>query len=159
MTNERTETTPTSLKLAKGNPAHRRINHAEPVSYPARRAAPARLTGRANEVWNRLVDELVVNGTLTIVDEYLYEQHCEVVGEIIELKENLRTLAFNDPDARQHLIHSANLRTLHVKLAAELGLSPTSRSRITAAPPRTAQESARAAVLERYFGRTNESAL
>src|SRR4051812_47324961 len=75
---------PTALKIERGNPGQRRLNHDEPELATATAKPPTGLRGRARREWIRLADELISKGVLTVGDMHAFEEYCRLVGEVDE---------------------------------------------------------------------------
>lgn len=126
---------PTMLKIARGNPGHRPLNHDEPVLVaPARasRRIPGGLTGRAKSEWNRLVDELISKGVLTVGDMHAFEEYCRLVGEVDTYEKLIKRVGRPDAHKLGYANYLLRLRTQLRQQAAHLGLTPSSRSGVTA---------------------------
>lgn len=122
---------PTKLRLLRGNASHRPVNGDEPeIRPPSETTAPADLTGAGKEEWNRLVVELVGSGLLTMADMMIFQLYCQAVGEI-ETYQRMATEA--GPElaiAKGYQGMLVKLRAQAKAFAAELGLSPASRSSV-----------------------------
>lgn len=123
---------PTALRLIKGNPGKRAINKAEPKLEiaPASVPPPKHLKGISAAEWNRLYDELVEKGILTIGDLTRFEDYCLTLGK---LREYERLAEQAGPDVA--IIKGYHNATLKLRgqlrqLAADIGLTPASRSGI-----------------------------
>jgi P27 family predicted phage terminase small subunit len=72
---------PTNLKLLRGvdkkNP--QRVNHAEPKPATGEVVAPAWLSDRARQVWDRLAPDLKAKGVLTPWDADSFADLCSVI--------------------------------------------------------------------------------
>jgi P27 family predicted phage terminase small subunit len=143
--------TPTRIKLDRGNPSKRPINHREPQLSPGQREAPSRLTPRAREIWDEVAGELIDAGQLRSADMGLFEEWCSTKAELELTAARLRKVAQEELVEHRHLlVHSRGLKTIYKGLSAELGLSPTSRSRVVAAPAAVLTEHERRH--QRFFG-------
>jgi P27 family predicted phage terminase small subunit len=132
---------PTALKILRGNPGQRRLNPAEPVHPPLGVECPAALIDPlAREEWARIAPQLIRQGQVTSVDRGTLMGYCLKYAQWQAL----------EAEARQHpsivkapsgypipnpLLGLAN-RVFHLmlKAAAELGITPSARSRVTAQP-------------------------
>ena len=133
---------PTALKILRGNPGKRRLNPAEPTHPALAVACPAALVDAlAREEWERIAPGLIQQGQVTTVDRATLMGYCVKYAQWQAL----------ETEARQHptivrapsgypianpLLGMAN-RALHLmlKTAMELGITPSARSRVVAAPP------------------------
>jgi P27 family predicted phage terminase small subunit len=135
---------PTATKEATGalakNPQRR--NHSEPVTVPGIPPLPASLEGDevAIECWNKVCKTLHDMGILTMSDVSVMELYCSTYSQWRWLSnyvrdgncriENEKGNVSTSPEANQVHKYSALL----LRMMAELGLTPSSRSRIHAAP-------------------------
>lgn len=127
---------PTSLKLLRGNPGKRPL-HPEPRPVPSSTVPPVWLTDRTARVeYERLAPELVRMGLLTVVDVPVLAAWCECFAQWREAQECLEEAdASNDGLYLSLAGVVAKRRAELVKLAAEFGFTPSSRSRVHATPP------------------------
>lgn len=126
---------PTVLKIARGNPGRRPLNDAEPqLESPAvaSRKVPAGLDGRAKREWERLADELISKGVLTIGDLHAFEQYCRLVGEVDAYEKLIKRVGRADAHKLGYANYLLKLRTQLRQQAAHLGLTPSSRSGVQA---------------------------
>lgn len=108
--------TPTALRLARGNPGKRAINHAEPNPGPLSDACPDEVRGDvARNEWARIVPAMITAGQVTNADRALLIGYCNLWAEFIAAK---------DPTPRWSLFDKLR-RTM-----AELGMTPAGRSRV-----------------------------
>jgi len=139
-----TKPTPTALKLIKGNPGKRTINRDEPKPESKAPPMPAVLDSVGQEHWNYLVSELEKMGTLASSDmgviamaacAYSRWYHAEETlnryieksdtGYIDAVKTSSGILIQNAVVG----ISNAAAKAL-VKYCSELGLTPSSRTRV-----------------------------
>lgn len=86
--------------------------------------APSWLSAEAKKEWRRVMPDLALRRILTTPDLGSLEHYCVAVGRVRELEKSLRR-AFEAP-----LFRAQNqAMTTARQLAAELGLTPVSRSR------------------------------
>lgn len=130
----------TSLKMVMGNPGKRPINGLEPRPGPAIPTCPAHLTATGKAEWKRLARQLHRLGVLSELDRSVLAAYCQSYGRWVEaerkLKETpplLKTPAGYVQPSPWLAISNKAVELMH-KFAAELGLSPTSRSRVTTRP-------------------------
>jgi P27 family predicted phage terminase small subunit len=127
---------PTALKIARGNPGKRPLNHEEPQLRPAGLKPPVTLKGKALEEWERLGPDLVDAGVLTVGDLSTFETYCRLVGQEAEYQKKSQK---HKDDATQQLRYDSHLlkiRAQKKQYAAELGLTPSSRSGVKAKKPK-----------------------
>ena len=130
----------TALKLIEGNPGHRPLNHREPKPYLCIPSCPAHLSPTAKAEWKRLAHQLHDLGILTALDRSALAAYCQAYGRWTEAEKNLKTTpallrtpaGYVQPNPWL-AIANKNLELMH-KFMAELGLSPSSRSRVSAMP-------------------------
>lgn len=129
------------LKIARGNPGDHKLEP-EP-QLPAATAAPADATaekhapdlaGAALAEWDRLRQVLIDAGVLTTGDEAVFLQYCRLVGEIAEYETKVVKVELEDAHRLGYAGHLMKLRNQFRQFAAELGLTPSSRSGVKVAP-------------------------
>lgn len=131
---------PTALRLVTGNAGNRPLNALEPKPELAVPTCPAHLHPTAKAEWKRLARQLHTMGILTHLDRSVLAAYCQAYGRWVEaerrLKETpilLKTPAgFVQPSPWLGISNKSV--ELMLKFAAELGLSPSSRSRVQAVP-------------------------
>lgn len=132
---------PTHLKLVTGNAGRRPLNRREPRAVPALPEPPAHLSTAALEEWKRLAPELARLGVLTSLDRAALAGYCQAYADWIEAEAKLRQHGKLMRGHRGRLVKSPYVRlrdsalVLMLKFSAEFGLTPSSRSRVVAAPP------------------------
>ena len=125
---------PTKLKILKGNPGKRPLNLDEPELPATPTACPKDLKGDAKKEWERLAESLVTAGVLTIGDLMTFREYCTLTGEVRAMERLVKRVG----QATAHRLGYVNallkLRKEWRAMATELGLTPSSRSRVKAAP-------------------------
>lgn len=137
---------PTALKLVTGNPGHRPLNEREPKPKPDMPPMPSWLDREAKSEWRRQAPELYAVGVLTIVDGSVLAAYCEAYSLWKRCSVRLQKQARNDDKALVEgvLVMTTNgnvilnplqgacnvARRDMVRLAAELGLTPSSRANL-----------------------------
>lgn len=126
---------PTPLKLLEGNPGKRPLPKDEPKPKSTTMVCPRYLSKGARKEWRRLKKELSDIGILTSIDHAIFEAYCVAYDEWVK----------NAGLAQQHPIVKAQSGYMQIspfvtlaekafkkwtKAAAELGLTPSSRTRI-----------------------------
>lgn len=145
---------PTALKIAEGNPGKRALNNSEPKLKAVLIDPPAHLAGLALEEWNRVAPDLVAVGVLTVADRAALAAYCQAWADWIEARENITLFGMVVTSEKGWQQQSAWVGIANkaldkmMKFATEFGLTPASRSRIHAEPPKTPDEEAE----ERIFG-------
>ena len=129
---------PTALRRAEGNPGKRGYNRTEPMPPGDLPDCPAHLFDAARTEWERIAGPLQTIGVLTFVDRAALAAYCQCWGRWVEAEEKL---AVSPPMLRTpsgHVQQSPWLSVankqleLMARFMAELGITPSSRSRIAA---------------------------
>lgn len=141
---------PTAQKLLDGNPGHRPIslNEWKPSGIPT---CPAGMSKEAKKEWRRISKELLAAGLLTTVDRAILANYVsawaiwyQATTELEQLRqtaaaEGKSNLIFRTKTgylAQHPLIGTINSAASEMrKCAAELGLTPSARSRLQVDPP------------------------
>lgn len=132
---------PTTLKLLEGNPGKRPISGREPRPPATRPTCPAHLSPTAKAEWKRLAPTLNRIGVLTQVDRAALAAYCQAYGRWVEaerkLKETPPLLKTPAGYVQQSpwLTISNKQMELMAKYMAELGLTPSSRTRLAVQVP------------------------
>ena len=132
---------PTALKLIEGNPGRRPINDCEPRPPADPPSCPAHLAPSAKAEWKRLARDLSGCGLLTKADRAALAVYCQSWGRWVEAEKKLTetpTLLKTPSGYVQvspWLTIANRERELMVRYMAELGLTPSSRTRISLDPP------------------------
>jgi len=125
---------PTRLKILKGNPGKRRLPANEPQLPVTPTACPKDVRGDARTEWDRLAPVLVSAGVLTVGDLTAFREYCLLTGEVRAMERLIKRVG----QATAHRLGYVNavlkLRKEWRALAVELGLTPSARSRVKAAP-------------------------
>ncbi len=138
---------PTHLRVLRGNPDHRPIrNEPQPLIPDDCPEPPPFLSAYANDEWWRIGDELHRLGLLTKVDIPALAAYCDAFGQWRMAAESLAKMQANDPIMNGMIIKPnttagvnplvsscASIAADVVRYAAEFGLTPAARSRITPA--------------------------
>ena len=132
---------PSRLKALRGNPGQRRLNAREPKIPPTVPTPPAWLGDEARKKWTEVAASLSQIGILTHVDADVLTLYCETWIEWKEATLAIRAhgLTVTTPTGDEKtsayvLMRNKSLMQLRA-LAAELGLSPSSRSRVQTLNP------------------------
>lgn len=141
---------PTVLKIERGNPGQRKLNHEEPVLAAASSSVPSGLKGRARKEWTRLAHELISKGVLTIGDLHAFEEYCTLVGEVDSYERLIRRVGRETAHRLGYANYLLKLRTQLRQQAAHLGLTPSSRSGVKAV--KVVAKDAAQTKRERFFG-------
>lgn len=132
---------PTRLKLIDGNPGKRPINGREPQPPSAQPTCPAHLNPSAKAEWKRLARDLNRIGLLTLIDRAALAAYCQSYGRWVEAERKLKETPLLLKTPAGYVQHSPWLtiankeRELMAKYMAELGLTPSARSRLAITVP------------------------
>ncbi|BBZ93106.1 phage terminase small subunit P27 family [Bradyrhizobium diazoefficiens] len=147
---------PTHLKLLRGNPGQRKLpNEPQPEQLPDVPEPPPFITGYAADEWWITGTELHRMGLLTKIDCATLAAYCHAYGQWRMAAEALARMAANDPVMNGQIIKTkygdaaanplVNIARKHagdmVRYAAEFGLTPAARSRISATNPADSSQS------------------
>ncbi|MCP4897600.1 MAG: phage terminase small subunit P27 family [bacterium] len=127
--------TPTAQKKARGNPGKRPLSNGEP-QFSTGTSCPRWLPEDAKTEWKRVYPELTNQKVLTKVDRQALVAYCLAWAEVKQLTEFLAqhkrhtvktsTTVKAMPEVA---MRQAAIQTM-LKAAAELGMSPSARSRV-----------------------------
>jgi P27 family predicted phage terminase small subunit len=127
---------PTRLKLVEGNPGRRPINGQEPKPPGGLPSCPAHLSPTAKTEWKRLARSLNRIGMLTEIDRAAMAAYCQAYGRWVEAERRLaetpvllKTPAGYVQQSPWLTVSNKQLE-LMARFMAELGLTPSSRSRL-----------------------------
>jgi P27 family predicted phage terminase small subunit len=139
---------PTELKVIRGNPGRRPLPKDEPMPPEGDVKCPSWVKGRARRIWKELAPPLAEMGLLTVLDVPMLADLCVVRAEFIKAradvdkrgieieyarydkKGNEFTVTEDNPSVR--IASDANKRAKSMEV--EFGMSPSSRTRVKAAP-------------------------
>lgn len=123
------------MKLLRGNPGRRPLNHEEPQPPPVRANSalarcPRHLTGEARALWNRVAPGAIASGLLTMVDLPAFEVLCVSYSKWRAF-EKLAQKAGPQMAISQGL-QSASVkeRQLMLQFGARFGFDPSSRTNV-----------------------------
>lgn len=132
---------PTAIKLAHGNPGHRPLNDQEPSHDALPVECPDELTDPvARAEWERVATGLSESGQVTTMDRTTLLGYCLKYAQWKSLEEEARKHPFvvkapsGYPIPNPALGMANKVFGLMLKAAAELGITPSSRSRVKAKP-------------------------
>lgn len=131
--------TPTALRVLRGNPSGKRINHDEPSPPPIApddvlARCPKWLTGDAKALWERIAPGAIVTGLLTVVDLPAFEALCQSYARWRQF-ERLTGKNLELAIAKGYRSASVKERQLMMQFGARFGFDPSSRSNVRL-PPR-----------------------
>jgi P27 family predicted phage terminase small subunit len=130
---------PTKLKIVRGNPGKRRVNTSEPEHPPMPdETCPADLVDPAARAeWDRVATQLIRVGQVSMVDRVTLIGYCLKYAQWKALEAEARLHPFivkapsGYPIPNPALGMANKVFALMLKAAAELGITPASRSRVT----------------------------
>lgn len=157
-----TKPKPTALKLVTGNPGKRSLPKKEAIVALSEPTPPAFLCDDAKVEWGRVCSALFAAGLMTELDRAALSAYCAAYGRWAQAERAINQMAgkdgihaallvrTKDGNAIQNpLVGIANkARADVVRFAAEFGMTPSARTRVTATPDDNEQENKAA----RYFG-------
>lgn len=131
--------TPSHLKVVRGTDRADRRNDNEPRPLRSRPSAPAHMTDRGREAWGYVVGILDRMGILTEADALAVELLCEARADWLSARDEI------DRSGGETYVTDAGLIKAHPAVAmrndaarrmqsllAEFGMSPSSRSKVSA---------------------------
>lgn len=113
------KTTPTALKLVKGTARPGRINKHEPKHKAGLPKCPAWINEEGKKEWKRAGKLLVESGVATHLDFVNFAVFCQMWGEFVDGVKKLEPVS---------VAHITQMRLY----AIELGMTPSSRSKVSA---------------------------
>ena len=131
---------PTSFKVLTGTARADRRNDHEPKPEPEVPPCPAHLSPEAKKEWKRLSKELHALGLLALVDRGALALYCTAWGRWVEAEQALRQhgVLVKSPNGypmQSPYLAVANKAMEQMRLLlTEFGMSPSSRTRVHAAP-------------------------
>jgi P27 family predicted phage terminase small subunit len=133
---------PTAVKELAGNPGKRALNHDEPKPPPVFDVtAPAHLDAEARVKWDELVAELYPVGLLTTIDVDALTFYCVLHSRWKKAERIVREKGEVIKTVNGNIIQNPYLSIANralgqmAKIAAEFGMTPSSRTRIAVKPP------------------------
>lgn len=141
------KTTPTALKLVKGNPGKRPLNKREPKPQRGISDCPDHLEPCARVAWMKLCALLDAMGVLTHADAFALERLCDCYADILACRELVARdgRTYQTTGANGATLIKANPAVTQLRAAdaqfkaylTEFGLTPAARSKVQAAEPET----------------------
>ena len=132
---------PTRLKVLTGNPGKRPLNHDEPRPAPEIPECPPELGPVARREWDRLVGELGKLKLVTNLDRAALAAYCGAYAlwsEATEAIQKFGTMVKSPsgyPIQSPYLAIANRQAELMMRISAEFGFTPASRSRISTPRP------------------------
>jgi len=148
---------PSVLKKLTGNPGKRKLNQLEPAFEVSIPDAPSHLDEIALTEWNLLTQELAAKQVITQVDKAILALYCETWSEWIMLGELLKDQAVMKtyPTGAEYLnLLIGARRSARQELkqyASELGITPSSRTKVKMIGKAAAEPSKKQALAEKLF--------
>jgi len=150
---------PTHLKLVTGTIRKDRRNKAEAKPNQRMPAPPEELSVEARAEWDRKSRQLFTCGLLTVIDDAVLAAYCQAFGRWKQAERALGEMTRRDLITSGLMIktHKGNViqnplvgtanKAMHdmVRYAAELGMTPSARSRVKADTEKTDDDA------ERFF--------
>jgi P27 family predicted phage terminase small subunit len=132
---------PTVLRMLEGNPSRRPFNDREPHPAALEEACPAELTDSvAQAEWTRGIVPAIRIGQVTAADRVMAIAHCQLwavwQSQVAEAEQDGHVIPMGEKGYLvANVARTAANKTfqLLVKVDAELGFTPTSRSKVTTA--------------------------
>lgn len=137
---------PTPIKLLQGNPGRRPLNRREPKPRQDAPRCPSWLDDESKKKWHQTLPELRAMGVVTAVDGDLLANYCRAwvrwrrAEEFLE--EHGDVMPVRDREGQIKYLRAApqeaiarNLFLIINRLRQELGMSPSSRTRIQVEKP------------------------
>jgi P27 family predicted phage terminase small subunit len=133
---------PSAIRKLEGMRGHRPLNKREPRARPGEPDMPADLDKEARKEWSRLVPILLGAGVLTEMDSGVLANYCRAYSTRLRAELQMRRESGNgEPELaltmrtgrryRNPLQAEIDRQTeIMNKLAAELGMTPSARSRV-----------------------------
>jgi P27 family predicted phage terminase small subunit len=134
---------PTAIKEMEGNPGKRPLNKSEPKPGRLTRvpACPDFLKGLARTQWKKMAPQLMKLGVLTNIDLDALARYCSIYKRWREAEIKVAELGTVIRTSNGNLVQNPYLAVVNRmneqlnSLAAEFGLTPSSRSKVHAEPP------------------------
>ena len=132
---------PTAIKELNGNPGRRPLNDSEPQMAVGGLSCPRHLNDLAKKEWHRVIRDLREAGVVARVDRSALEAYCMAYARWLQAEEKVELEGITVTGAKGGVIKNpavtvaAQMLTLMHKFMAELGMTPSSRSRLQVKPP------------------------
>ena len=124
------------MKRLAGNPGHRALNKKEPKLQSVIPDCPSHLTGVARMEWDRITNELHAVNLISRLDMAALAAYCSAYGDYTKACHKLaregEVIITERGDPKQNpwaRIKKSSIDQL-VKIAAEFGMTPSSRARV-----------------------------
>lgn len=132
---------PTALRLIEGNPSRRPFNENEPKPRQVVPSCPKHLTKEAKRQWKKISKTLFRIGVLTEIDGTALSMYCDAWARWVDANEKLQKFGpvFKSPKSgfpilSPYVAVASQAFEQMRRLLCEFGMTPSSRSRISASP-------------------------
>lgn len=133
---------PSSIHLLQGGrkKTHRKPNAQEPKPKAAIPKCPKHLDKEARKEWRRMAKELEPLGLLTNLDKAIFASYCQAFSTWAQATQKVREMGMvhkapnGMPMMNPYMPIANKANEQMVKALVELGMSPSSRSRVKVAP-------------------------
>jgi len=128
------------MRRLEGNPGKRPYNENEPQISASQPSCPSHLTSPARREWQRIVPILARVGVLTEIDRAALAAYCQAYGRWVEAERLVKKEGMVKETANGYPIISPYLAIVNKaleqmhKYLVEFGLTPSSRSKVSAVP-------------------------
>lgn len=132
---------PTAMKKLEGNPGKRALNKKEPKPSVEIPSCPDHLTGIARQEWTRISVQLQTLGVIAQIDRGVLAAYCTAYADYVKavnaLKKENEVIFYESGNSVQNPWVGIKNRAIEkmVKIAAEFGMTPSSRSRLQVEMP------------------------
>ena len=136
---------PSKVKKLAGNPGKRALRP-EPKPKGGELRRPAWMTGYARAMWERIIGAWRGTGVLTGADQGALEAYCAAYGRFVAAQADVEAHGLTLTDNFDNVKKNPAVTVLGEAVAqmrslgAEMGLTPSARARLAAAPSDTADE-------------------
>jgi P27 family predicted phage terminase small subunit len=136
----------TSFKVLAGNPGKRPLNENEPKPRTVLPRCPPHLSDEAKREWRRVSKMLYRLGLLTELDTTALALYCQTYSRWVEAEKKLASFGMlietpNDLPMQSPYLSIANRCFDQLRaMLTEFGMTPSSRSRISAFPPQEEED-------------------
>jgi P27 family predicted phage terminase small subunit len=131
---------PTALKVMRGNPGRRPLNHDEPQPEIAAPTPPDILDELAVAEWHRVIGDLVANRLMTALDRAALANYCQAWSNWVQAEGKVRELgavmvSSHGIPCPSPWASRANQERIAIRqFLAEFGMSPAARSGVRMSP-------------------------
>lgn len=135
-----TKPKPTALRVIEGNPGKRALPKNEPKPANVIPSCPPHLKAEAKKEWRRVTKHLKQLGIIAHIDRGALAAYCQAWARWVEAEERLAESQDIVKTKGGNVIQNPYLAVANraqeqmVKIAAEFGMTPSSRTRVSTAP-------------------------